>query len=306
MLSLSLYQYGPAIAGLLIAICIWLARRRVRPTLPASVRGWSVVGVGIALTGWIAVYVWGVFPFWMPALGEDAFVVLEFLQYAIPLVLCMIALLVQVLPATTAGERGPAQLAPRTLMTFTPRPWPILLGGTALVVVVTTVLAGLASRPDEQGRYLMYTFEPSPTMSYGTSIYGWYYSVPCLALVVLVIGLTLAEAAWVARPPLAPDRDADRATRTGRVRNIFAVASGGLLLHLGAILTSLFGTSGLQGGLAAGAAGWVEVGTPFAALGPALLIASYIARVSGIALWWLVLLTAMPVGARQPAQSTPS
>ncbi|MCC4908887.1 hypothetical protein [Microbacterium sp. cx-59] len=297
-------QFGPAVAGLIVGLVVWAIRRKAWATLPTRRRLWTAGGVGIALALWVAYSWWSVFPFWLPSFGEDGFVVFGFLPHVVPLVLCLVALAFAGVPSRVAGAKGAAQLSARNLFTFAPRPWMFLLAGVSAAIVVLTVVAGLASGPDEDGRYLMYTVQMSTNSSAGTSIYGWFYSVPCLVLVALVVAVSLLSLWAIGRPPLAADRERDSARRGEQARVVLGVASGGLLLHLGSILNSLYGTSMLRGGLDAGLAGWVELGTGFAAIGPALLVAGYIAIVAGLAAWWMVLL-AVVIAGRRPAGRVP-
>jgi hypothetical protein len=247
---------------------------------------------------WIAYRWWSVFPFWWPTFADDGYVYVGFVGYVVPLALCFIALLVVAMPSRAAGTRGAAQLTARTPFTFAPRPWLALFVVVIAAIVLVSVSAGLASSPDEAGRYLMYTVQMSATSSASSSIFGWFYSVPCLVLVAIVAATTVLALWAIGRPPLAVDRERDAVHRVTRVRIVLAVASGGLLLHLGTILNSLAGTSALRGGLSAGVAGWVEVGTAFAAMGPALTIAAYTTIVAGLGAWWLVFLMAVFADAR--------
>lgn len=292
---LLLIQYGPTAAGLLIAVGVSVAMRRSRVILPMGTLVATSVGVLIAIGGMILYTAGRIPPEWILTLGEDKYLIFQLARFLVPLILTVIALVLLILPAPSAGPRGSAALAPRTLTTFAPKRWAGLWVAVASAVAVFTVLAGLASSPDDAGRYTKFTVEVSPTVSSATSIYGWWFSVPCVITIVILAAVTWVALVVISRPALAADPHTDTLVRTTRVRNVLAVGAGGLFLHLGAILQSLWGTSSLRSQLETGQAGTVGVGTSFAAMGPALQVASIIAMLIGMTLWWLVLLSALPV-----------
>lgn len=88
------------------------------------------------------------------------------------------------------------------------------------------------------------------------------------------------------------------------MRTILAFSSGALLVTLAMVLSSLGGAAQLMVSFPAGDAGLVSVGTPIAALGVPLTVASFVVRGLGIALVLLPLFSrraptahARPVGA---------
>jgi hypothetical protein len=99
----------------------------------------------------------------------------------------------------------------------------------------------------------------------------------------------------IARPAIGADQVADVLLRRLRTRNILAVATGALLVHLGDVLSSLAGTASLQGGVATGNGGWVVFSTSFSAIQPGLSIAGVAIAALGYALWIGVLLSAIPL-----------
>jgi hypothetical protein len=168
-------------------------------------------------------------------------------------------------------------------------------GATIIVgaILIVTVAAGMASQQDEQGFWRILVVDTGIGGG-STSIYGWYYSRPALALVAVLIAVTLGALWLIARPAVAVDQVNDVQLRGLRTRNILAVLSGSLLIHLGEILTSLAGSASFNGGVATGNGGWMVFGTPFAALEPALSLAGVAVTALGYALWVGVLLTAIP------------
>lgn len=298
MIVLYLYQFGPAIGGLLLAVVATLLGRRAAVRLPRSVQLTTGIGMVIAIASMVAFRGWDLVPDWLVPPGIDGFLVAWLLMFIVPLVLTVLALLVVILPIPTPGPRGSAELVPRTPFSFAPRRWLGIGLGTVLAVVVVAVLAGLASITDDAGRHVMYEVPASASTRGGTSIYGWWYSVPCMIAVVVLVVLVFAGLVLTSRPSLAADAEQDARVRTVRVRNILAVLTGGLLVHLGVVLNSLYGTSSMRLGFEAGPAGFVELGTSFAAIGPALRVAGFAAVVLGYALWWFVLLSAVTVPKR--------
>lgn len=218
--------------------------------------------------------------------------------YRVPLVLGIIALIVLAYPLRARPARGTADLARRTPLSFGRRWWfvvpPILLAAIAVV----TIAAGTASQPDEHGRYRMYTVSLGPETSMGTNIYGWYYSVPSMLLIAVLIATALANLILNARPPLAPDREADLRLRRLRTRHVIAVTSAALLLHLGIVLESLAGTSMMSATVSYGRGEFAHFWTSFAAMEPALRASSFIAAALGYCLWAAVALSAMPARRR--------
>ncbi|WP_159500546.1 hypothetical protein [Microbacterium sp. 18062] len=302
MFTIYLYQYGPAAVGLLVALGVAFVRRRLRVPLPKGARLATAIGVTIALGCLIAFSTWSAFSTWVPSFGEDTFLVLMRAGYLAPLVLSAVALLFLVVPVPTSGPPGSAALAPRTVLTFASRRWLAATAGAVVAIVAIALLAGLGSSPDQAGRYVLYEVRPSSNTSASTTIYGWWFSLPSLIAVAIVVAIALLGMVVISRPALAADAQHDTAIRKARVRNILAVSTGGILLHLGTVLRSLYGASTLRAGFPAGQAGWVELGTSFAAIGPALLVTSFVTGILGIAMWWYVLLSVLPVRTRQPSE----
>ena len=296
---LLLVQYGPSIAGLLIALIALIVARRSRVALSGAAQWATAVVLLFVLAAEIAYGAWGAFPSWIPDFGEETYLVMLLASFLVPLVLTGLALLVLMAQVPSSHQRGPAELAPRTLATFASRLWMISAVSVTGAVLIVTVFAGLASSVDEQGRYLIYGVAASSSTSASTNIYGWWFSAPSLITIAVLLALTFIAILLLTRPPLSVNRDRDVEVRKVRVRNVLSVFTGGLLMHLGAVLMSLYGTSTLRLRFPAGASGQVELGTSFAAIGPGLLIASYVVTVLGYASWWSVLLSAVRIPTRK-------
>lgn len=294
-----LYQFGPAAAGLILALGVWVLRRPPMGALPKPVRLLTGVAMALGLGCMIVVAAWSVYPWWVPPMSTDTLLWIRLAQFLAPLVVCAAVLVFLILPPPASGPRGTAALAPRTPMSFTSRPWLATVAGLIVASVAIAVLAGAASSPDENGRYVSYVLRTSTDSSAATTTYGWWFSVPALILLAVIALLVATGLVVISRPALAVESSLDAAARSRRIRTTLMVAAGGILLHLATVLQALQGTSSLQAGLVAGYAGVMELGTSFAALGPALGWGSLIAFVVGIALWWSVLLSLVPARRRQ-------
>ncbi|MBM7846908.1 hypothetical protein [Arthrobacter roseus] len=166
------------------------------------------------------------------------------------------------------------------------------------VIVIVTVLAGMASEPDDEGLWRSITVDFGTT-TIGTGIYGWYYSVPALALLAVLLAATVLALWLIARPALGVDHANDVLTRRWRTRNIVAVASGALLLHLSAVFNSVAGSASFHATVPVEADVLATFGPSFAALEPILTVGSFAAASVGYALWVGVLLST--TGARRAA-----
>lgn len=305
-MTLFLYRLGPAIVALLLALVASFICRKSQVDLPRSVRKWTLIGMVVALGCMIVFSAWSVFPWWVPELGWDGFLLLQLARYLAPLVLGVAALILLIVPAPDPGPSGTAALAPRTLMTFTSRAWLATMLCVLTGIGAITLLAGLASSPDENGRYTIYAVRASSTSTASTTIYGWWFSMPCLILIAFLALTTLIGLTVISRPALAVDAESDAAMRTARIRNILMVGTGGLLLHLSVVLQSLFATSSLRTGMTGGSAGWIEFGTSFAAIGPAFQVTSLMSFILGLGLWWSTLLSVVPSRMRQTSIAVPA
>ncbi|MFC4429951.1 hypothetical protein [Citricoccus alkalitolerans] len=222
--------------------------------------------------------------------------------FAFPLLVGILALVVLAFPAHPRAGQGAAALSPRTPISFGRRRWFATPTVLVALILLVTVLAGSPSSPDPTtGRYMMYNVDIGGEYSMGASIYGWFYSVPCLFLLVLMLAATYLDLFLISRPALDHDYARDALIRTARTRNILAVATGALLVHFAFILQPLAGTASMRGQFTA-AGGTVNSWTTFAALEPVLHGASFALLALGVAYWATVLLSAIPM--RQPAKST--
>ncbi|MBE0009642.1 MULTISPECIES: hypothetical protein [unclassified Arthrobacter] len=206
-------------------------------------------------------------------------------------------------PMQRRGVPGSADLTPRTPLSFTSKFWLLNPAVVVVFILTLTVAAGSASEADTTARYNMYFVDMGEGGSAGTTIYGWFYSLPCLILLAVMVVLASINLFLIARPALDHDRDRDVRGRTVRSRTVLMVGSGALLWHLGDILASLAGTASLRGSFGT-SEGTVGVWTTFAALEPALTVASLMAVALGFASWFAGALSVIPVRQREPATAS--
>ncbi|MBH0053049.1 hypothetical protein I6E74_02555 [Salinibacterium sp. SWN139] len=284
-----------AIIGLAIAVAWWAigGRKDRLPTGAVATATLSAAGLALVPMMYLLAASVGFFgP--RPLLVEQFWYWVFERRISWSLVLGAVAIAVLTVPIHTRVARGQATLTHRTPFSFGHRWW---FGGTASIIgaiVTVTVLAGLASEPDPEGLWRSFTVEGANGSTFGTTIYGWYYSLPALALLAALIAVTLTALWIIARPPISAGHSSDVWMRQLRTRNVLAVASGALSLHLGMIFNSLASTATLRGGETVGSTGWASWGTPFEAMQPALTFLGLVAMSLGFALWFGILLSAIP------------
>jgi len=262
--------------------------RRGGAAVPQAVRRGTLVGASLAVLMMLAVLTVNIGPlFGLAGTVADAAVTMRFVA---PLVMGLLAIPLTLLPRARRRSGASVVLTRRPLLTLVPRAWLITLGVVVALVLAVTLAAGRASRPDDEGRWRNYTVDVG-VMSMGTEIYGWYYSVPALALLaalLLVVGVAVAV---IVRPPLAVDQTADAFIRRWQVRQVLALATGAVLLHLSRVLASLSGTTSMEGGIST-PDGWIVTYGKFAGMEGPLRVGSELAGTAGWACWFAVLLTA--------------
>lgn len=163
-------------------------------------------------------------------------------QYATPVAAAALALLVTLVVIRVRGTI-PSQIpvlpvVRRTWLSFGPRIGLPVAALTMLLLISTTVAAGLASSTDDQGRSAL-LIVPVPNEAEVDPLRplfsGWAYGAP-----VLVCTLTLVIAAWAllhanaVRPYLRPESVAsERSARSRVARDAVRVVIAGALLALG-------------------------------------------------------------------------
>ncbi|MGV8858192.1 hypothetical protein [Rhodoglobus sp.] len=287
------FSFRSLIIGLALAVVWWLAQGR-KSQLPTGLTA-AVTATAASLALACILYLNAAIGFSVlrPPLSEQLPPWVFEMRILWALAVGTLAVALLAIPIGAHAPRGHASLTRRTPFSFGRRRW--FAGLTAIVgaIVTISVLAGIASEPDEEGHWRNYTVDAGSSISFGTSIYGWYYSIPALILLTTLIAVTIVVLWLIARPSLTIDHDNDVRIRQLRTRNTLAVASGALLIHLGSIFTSLSSTASLRGGAAIGDSGWGSWTTPFAAIQPALLLLGLGISALGYAFWFGVLLSAL-------------
>lgn len=226
----------------------------------------------------------------------------QILGFAAPLGAGLVAVVVLSLPTARRQGTGTAELVPRTVTSFAARRWLLSLLALAAVVLAVTALAGRASGPDEQGRYRHYEIEIATGVTAGTDIYGWYFSVPSIILLALLLIATFLAVRAVAGPPLTSDLAADASARRWRTRNIVAVSVGAMLIHLAAVLNHLAGTAALSAGLTTDQ-GWVSAQPSLVILQTPMRLGATGAELVGWFLWFAVVLAALRSTTRETTEA---
>lgn len=282
---------APAVIGLVLAMLLARLRPRVLPDLPAWARVWVVLGLVVAVSLVIVVQATGNWPFqqitlptpfaWLSAIPGEW-------QFTAPLVGGIVAIVLQCMPTRPRRRRAVADLARRTPLTFAPRGWFAFAIVVAISSVLLAVVGGVASQPDEDGAYSMW-MQDAGVGTVGRLIYGWAFSGWSLILLAALAATTVLGLALISQPPLADDPARDLGTRRSRSRTILKTASGGGIIHLGAVLIFFAYTAALNTGLPVDDA-LVPVFPPFAFLAPALLVIGVCAITTGFVLWFRVLI----------------
>jgi hypothetical protein len=290
-----LYVVGliPVLVAAGIAVAFWLFQSRRAAVPDGTARTFTAAGSGFALLVILGYSLLTFWPFWMSSISIDTVMAVLDLRFTLPLVLGIFTLILIAVPVRGSGAYGSAELSRRTLLSFARSWWFIAFGVVFLLAVGLALAAGTASAPDDHGRYTMY-FVHVGSMTAGSTIYGWFYSVPCLILLTVTVTVTVVDLAVISRPALALDRDKDIAIRRVRTLNVARVGTGAVLIHLAAVLHSLAATSSINAQLPTATAGRISVGTSFAALTTSLQVTSLVVTVLGLALWFSTLLSVIP------------
>ncbi|NYF16516.1 hypothetical protein HDC37_001341 [Microbacterium sp. AK009] len=295
--------FGSLVVGAGAAL-VWFAVRGRREGLSGGVVRGVTAGVGIlGLAAYVCTLLLSV-PFLFPAgltIPYELVVGYSEFRFVAPLVVGVVLVAVLALPWSKRRTAGVAELSRRGVFSFSQGRWfiaPLMILG---LIILLTIPAGLASRPDEvTGRYTAYVIELGGENSVGSGIYGWFYSVPALVALVSLLAITVGVLAAIARPRLGTDPSEESRTRRLRSRNVVAATTAALSLHLAVIFQSLAGTASLRGSFSS-SIGTYSVWTPFAALEAALSIGSYVAAALGVGLWTAVALSALPTRRIVPA-----
>ena len=284
---------GPLLLALLGAVGVRFLTRESSPPLEGR------VATATALAGAVPALVVAVLAvLWNWSLIAPASFVVPRVRYLVPLVLGVLAALALMVPGRRPRTRATAEVARRTVTSVLAVRDIVAVAALVVVVIVLSLVAGAASEPDEEGRQLRFTMPAGTGSTVSTTIYGWYFSLPALAVVAVLLATAVIAWTSVARPPWGDDVASDTAVRRARCANITRVTCGALLVHLSYVLQSLHATVSLSAGVNTTEIGMVFFHTPLAVLAPVLQGAGLLALAGGLMLWLVTSLTALPVGAR--------
>jgi heme/copper-type cytochrome/quinol oxidase subunit 2 len=295
MIWLLALVFGAPIIGLVIAIFWWLMRDR-RAGLPAG-----TVALFVGLAGSLGVLaevlhrVMGSWSLLIPfALPADVIIWYWDYRFLVPLLAGILSLVLLAFPVRARRGLGSADLSPRSPLMFARGWWFIPPIAVLAVVLVITFAAGTVSEPDpESGRYVSMVLDGG-VGSVGVTIYGWFYSVPSMIAMAVLVVVAGVDLFLIARPPLGDSREDDVRIRTVRTQSVLAVTTGALLIHLGVVFGSLSGTASVRGSFST-SEGTMFLWSPIAALESVFYWSAYVACTCGIVLWARVALSGIPV-----------
>jgi hypothetical protein len=300
MAWLFLVVLSPVVASLVLAFVWWLFRGRKAGVPVGGVSAFSLAaglvlfvgGVSMRLLAGPLQLLIGVpigFWEWYRDYG-----------FTFPLLLGILGLVLVAVPVRARTGRGAADLTPRSAVSFARGWWFVTPALVFAAILSVTIAAGVASEPDDRGRYTMYSVDLGGGRGMGVSIYGWFNSVPCLILIGVLIAIAILDLVLISRPALEVNQVEDVHIRSVRTRNVLLIGTGALLVHLGLIFNSLAGTASIRSSLPT-SEGLVMVWTTFAALEPVLRGASVVVTAFGFALWAVVALSGIPSKRLAPA-----
>ena len=295
---------GPVFASILLALVWWLIWGRKRQLAGGGGVGAFTVTAGLLLGGGVVGLLLlgtGLFPLQLP---PEYWVWYQDYRFTAPLLLGIGGMVLLAFPLHGRSGRGVADLTPRTPLSFARGWWFVVPALLLALILSVTITAGAASQPDPStGHYTMYFVDLGGERGMGSSIYGWFNSIPSLILIGILIIVTIVVLVLIARPTPAANREHDVHIRTFRTGNVLAIGTSALLMHLGFILSSLAGTVSVTSSFPT-SQGSVTFWTAFAGLQPVLIGASAVAAVIGLALCVAVVLSAIPSRRSAPATVT--
>ena len=175
---------------------------------------------------------------------------------------------------------------PRGWLSFTRRRDWITATVVLATLVLTSVIAGAASAPDEHGWYSMIEI-PVGTLEPGfASFFGWAYGLPVLvAAAVLAAVVSWALHLSAARPFIRPETvEAETTERRALSSVLVAVMLGATLLVLGDAVRLIAGAGMGSVGVGIPGIGDFNYSTGYAALAPAMLALGNLIQIWAIAL----------------------
>ena len=167
--------------------------------------------------------------------------IVEWWQYATPLFAACVCLTVMLGFLSLGGGSPSGQpvvsLARRTWTSFNSLSGLLSVGAASFALIATTVAAGMASSPDNRGRYILLAI-PVPNVPIDALrpwFYGWAYGIPvllCLAALMVITWATLRRNSL--RPFLGPETVvAEKRVRVEVATGVVRIATASMLLALG-------------------------------------------------------------------------
>lgn len=214
--------------------------------------------------------------------------------FALPVVAAIVCftVLIVLLPREDSKQEAPvAPVRARGWLTFSrKREW--VTGGVVVsLLVLTCVVAGAASSPDDDGWYSLIEIPVGDLDSGAATFFGWAHGVPVLITTALLTTLLVAILSLNSRRPyMRPETvEAESAARRATAKTVVLLYIASLLLPLGGAW-SMTGYAGL-GSVGVGIPGVGEFmySTGYAAIAPLIVTAGGVAQVSAVV---LLLLTA--------------
>lgn len=298
--QLFLLVFGAPLLGLTGALIWWAFRLRRHVALRRGFAVAAVLGALIGVLGDLVLRVIGVpwlIPFELSAAFGEAYRDFRFLA---PPLAGLLAVIVLTFPIVSRKASATAALIPRGPGTFIRGRWLIVPAILLALLVTLAVACGVVSEPNEMtGRYTMWMIEIGGEFAMGTTIYGWFYSLPVLAVLLVMIIVGWIDLALIARPALDHGNGEDPQRRVVRSRNVVMAITATLFLAVSQAFGSLAGTASLRA-----SSGTFNSWTPIAALEPALHVTSYVAAALGVACWVSIALSALPSPTRTRAAAT--
>jgi hypothetical protein len=201
----------------------------------------------------------------------------------------------------TEGEPRSARLEHRSWLSYIPGGWLHACIEIVVIFVAVVVFCGITAVDDDQGRSRAIGFTVGGDSSIATPYPGWYYGVPALiglALLVVATIVALQRIGSTAVFPRPEDAESDAQWRR-------ASTSVVLKLSIGAVLLSLGGMAWTAGALMSVSASGVGAPTVWVVVGDLLLWGGIIALVLSVVSVTLAALTTFTIGERMARAPEP-
>lgn len=204
--------------------------------------------------------------------------------------------------AVAADATREASLTPRSLGSYVARPDALVLAGAVVFAIAVFLFTGFTSSTDERGLSREITFTDGAVSSTSGPYAGWYYGVPAVAAIAVLLVAGVFALRRVATTPALPREegaDADAHWRRGSMRILLAIIVAAILQPVGGA-AAFSGQVILSGMLPTTPAGWTVVALVLIVLGLASMVAS-IVLLTLAALGSVALTYRQPVGPRRRA-----